>query len=31
MEAALKMAAIKLQNVGRIPDYASVISEVLDI
>lgn len=31
MEAALKMAAIKLQNVGRIPDYASVISEVLDL
>jgi len=31
METALKMAAIKLQNVGRIPDYASAISEVLEI
>lgn len=31
MEAALLMAAIKLQNVGRIPDYADVISKVLEI
>ncbi len=31
MEAALQMAAIKLQNVGRIPDYADVISKVLEI
>jgi len=31
MEAALQMAAIKLQNVGRIPDYADVISKVLGI
>ncbi|MEZ4859098.1 MAG: PfkB family carbohydrate kinase [Flavobacteriaceae bacterium] len=31
MEAALKMAAIKLQNVGRIPDYADVISKVLNL
>jgi len=31
MEAALQMAAIKLQNVGRIPDYADVISKVLNI
>jgi fructokinase len=31
MEAALQMAAIKLQNVGRIPDYADVISSVLKI
>ena len=31
MEAALQMAAIKLQNVGRIPDYADVISSVLNI
>lgn len=31
MKTALKMAAIKLQNVGRIPDYASAISEVLEI
>ncbi len=31
MEAALQMAAIKLQNVGRIPDYANVISDVLKI
>ncbi|MEZ4779720.1 MAG: carbohydrate kinase family protein [Flavobacteriaceae bacterium] len=31
MEAALKMAAIKLQNVGRIPDYAAVISKVLNL
>lgn len=30
METALKMAAIKLQNVGRIPDYALVISNVLN-
>lgn len=29
METALKMAAIKLQNVGRIPDYALVISSIL--
>ncbi len=31
MEAALQMAAIKLQNVGRIPDFADVISDVLNI
>lgn len=31
MEAGLQMAAIKLQNVGRIPDYADVISKVLKI
>ncbi|MEZ4874233.1 MAG: carbohydrate kinase [Flavobacteriaceae bacterium] len=31
MDTALKMAAIKLQNVGRIPDYASIISEVLHL
>ena len=31
MEVALKMAAIKLQNVGRIPDYADVISKVLHL
>jgi fructokinase len=31
MEAALQMAAIKLQNVGRIPDFADVISDVLKI
>ena len=31
IEAALQMAAIKLQNVGRIPDYADVISKVLGI
>lgn len=31
MEAALQMAAIKLQNVGRIPDYADVISKVLGL
>ncbi len=31
MQAALQMAAIKLQNVGRIPDFADVISEVLNI
>lgn len=30
METALKMAAIKLQNVGRIPDYALIISNVLN-
>lgn len=30
LETALKMAAIKLQNVGRIPDYALAISNVLD-
>jgi fructokinase len=30
METALKMAAIKLQNVGRIPDYALLISNVLN-
>lgn len=30
METGLKMAAIKLQNVGRIPDYALVISQVLE-
>ena len=29
METALKMAAIKLQNVGRIPDYALIISSIL--
>ena len=31
MKTALQMAAIKLQNVGRIPDYADVISAVLNI
>ncbi|MEL6809784.1 MAG: PfkB family carbohydrate kinase [Bacteroidota bacterium] len=31
MGTALKMAAIKLQNVGRIPDYAKVISNVLKL
>lgn len=30
METALKMAAIKLQNVGRIPDYALHISNLID-
>lgn len=30
METALKMASIKLQNVGRIPDYALIISNVLN-
>ncbi|MBX2827071.1 MAG: carbohydrate kinase [Flavobacteriaceae bacterium] len=30
METALKMAAIKLQNVGRIPDYALIISSILN-
>ncbi|MEM7085054.1 MAG: PfkB family carbohydrate kinase [Bacteroidota bacterium] len=30
METALEMAAVKLQNVGRIPDYALVISKVLN-
>ena len=30
MATALKMAAIKLQNVGRIPDYADVISDLLN-
>ena len=30
MASALKMAAIKLQNVGRIPDYADVISDLLN-
>lgn len=30
METALKMAAIKLQNMGRIPDYALLISNVLN-
>lgn len=30
MDTALKMAAIKLQNVGRIPDYALIISNVLN-
>jgi fructokinase len=29
LETSLKMAAIKLQNVGRIPDYALAISNVL--
>lgn len=29
METALKMAAIKLQNVGRIPDYGDVITTIL--
>lgn len=30
MKAGLQMASIKLQHVGRIPDYASVISSVFD-
>jgi len=30
METALEMAAVKLQNVGRIPDYALIISNVLN-
>ena len=30
LETALKMAAVKLQNVGRIPDYALAISNVLN-
>jgi fructokinase len=30
LSSALKMAAIKLQNVGRIPDYADVISDILN-
>jgi len=30
LSTALKMAAIKLQNVGRIPDYADVISDILN-
>ncbi len=30
METALQMAAIKLQNVGRIPDYALAISNILN-
>lgn len=30
IETALKMAAIKLQNVGRIPDYALIISSILN-
>lgn len=30
METGLKMAAIKLQHVGRIPDYASALSEILN-
>lgn len=30
METALQMAAIKLQNVGRIPDYANIITQVLE-
>ncbi|MCB0456448.1 MAG: carbohydrate kinase [Flavobacteriaceae bacterium] len=31
MEVALKMAAIKLQNVGRIPDYTNLISKILHL
>ena len=30
METGLKMAAIKLQHVGRVPDYASALSEILN-
>lgn len=30
LSTALQMAAIKLQNVGRIPDYADVISDILN-
>ena len=30
LESALKMAAIKLQNVGRIPDYANVIADIMN-
>lgn len=30
LESALKMAAIKLQNVGRIPDYALVIADIMN-
>jgi fructokinase len=30
MKAGLQMAAIKLQHVGRIPDYANVISSVFE-
>ena len=30
LETALEMASIKLQNVGRIPDYALVISNILN-
>ena len=30
LSSALQMAAIKLQNVGRIPDYADVISDILN-
>jgi len=30
LSTALQMAAIKLQNVGRIPDYADVISNILN-
>jgi fructokinase len=30
MKAGLQMAAIKLQHVGRIPDYASAISSIFD-
>lgn len=31
MAAALQAAAIKLQNVGRVPDYASLISSVFSL
>ncbi|MDC7994249.1 carbohydrate kinase family protein [Altibacter sp. HG106] len=31
MATALKMAAIKLQNVGRVPDYAEVLSDLLKL
>lgn len=30
MDTGLKMAAIKLQHVGRIPDYASALPEILN-
>lgn len=30
LSIALKMAAIKLQNVGRIPDYADIITDILN-
>ena len=30
MKAGLQMAAIKLQHVGRIPDYANVISSIFE-
>lgn len=31
MATALKMAAIKLQNVGRVPDYAEVLSDLMNL